>query len=488
MPASRRSFALLMPAQPLYLQLATHYRQAIEAGTLSPGERMPALRVLTERHQVSLSTALQTCRHLESLGWLEARPRSGYFVRSPARRHLQPVPEPQALLPDPAQYVGVHEHVSSVVARGRLAQVRFNLGGAAGSAQLYPCEALRTASVRALRREPALWGLPVPHTGHPAFCTALARQALTAGIVAAPQEVIVTHGGTEALTLALRALAQSGDVIAVESPAYYGLLQLLESLGLQALEIPTSAQTGLSLEALELAARTYPGIRAVVFVPHLQNPLGATMPATHRERLVRWCKAQQIALVEDDTFGPLYDGDAPLPAAKSWDTTGNVIYCASLHKVLAPGMRLGWVLPGRWRSRIEMLKYSQSRGNEALSQVAAAEFMTNGGFERHLQRLRTRLRVHRDWMAQQVAESFPAGTRLTLPQGGIHLWLELPAGTSSERVFDAALAEGIRVAPGSMFSNSRRFDHCLRLNCGLPPSPELAAALRTLGGIAERSG
>lgn len=475
-----------MPSLPLYLQLAAHYRQAIEAGTLGPGDRMPALRVLTERHRVSLATVLQACRHLESLGWLEARPRSGYFVRQPLRQRLQAVPEPQAVLPDPAQYVGIHERVSSVVARGRLAPVRFNLGGAAASAQLYPCEALRAASVRALRREPALWGQPVPHTGHPAFCAAVAKRLLALGIVAAPQEVIVTHGGTEALALALRAVAEPGDVIAVESPAYYGLLQLLESLRLRALEVPASAQAGLSLEALELAARSYPGIRAVVFVPHLQNPLGATMPAERRRRLVQWCESNGAALIEDDTFGPLYEGDAPLPAAKSFDDCGNVIHCGSLHKVLAPGMRLGWVLPGRWRSRVEMLKFTQSRGNEVLSQLAAADFIANGGFERHLQRLRVRLRRQREWMAEAIASSFPAGTRLSQPQGGTHLWLELPGGCSSEAVFDAALREGIRVAPGLMFSNSGRFDHCLRINCGLPPSRELGQAVTQLAGIVAR--
>lgn len=477
-----------MPSQPLYLQLAGHYRQAIQAGTLRPGDRMPALRVLSERHGVSLSTALQTCRHLESLGWLEARPRSGYFVQSPVRPRLEPPPEPPAVLPDPAQFVGIHERVSSVVARGRLAPVRFNLGGAAASAPLYPCEALRTASLRALRREPALWGQAVPHTGHPAFCAAVAKHLLSSGIVTAPREVIVTHGGTEALALALRAVARPGDVVAVESPAYYGLLQLLESLGLRALEIPTSAQTGLSLEALDLAAASYEGIRAVVFVPHLQNPLGATMPAERRRQLVQWCEAHDIVLIEDDTFGPLYDADAPLPAAKSFDTTGNVIHCASLHKVLAPGMRLGWVLPGRWRSRIEMLKFTQSRGNEVLSQLAAADFIGSGSFERHLQRLRARLRRHRDWMAAAIAAGFPQETRLSLPRGGVHLWLELPPGTPSESVFDAALREGIRVAPGLMFSNSGRFDHCLRINCGLPPSPELGQALKRLGCIVAEAG
>jgi DNA-binding transcriptional MocR family regulator len=312
----------------------------------------------------------------------------------------------------------------------------------------------------------------------------LARRALAAGMTLAPDDILVTNGCIEALNLALRAVAQAGDTIAVESPTFYGLLQVLESLGLRALEIPTSPQTGISLEALALAADTYGDIKAVVVVPHLQNPLGSVMPDAHKEGLLRLCEERGIALIEDDTYSELLDGAAPPRAIKSWDAHGSVIHCASLHKILAPGMRLGWVAGGRWQARVEMLKYAQTRNNEGLSQIGAGQFMATGAYDRHLRRLRAALSQQRERTAEAIARYFPPGTRMNVPPGGLQLWVELPDKLSANRLCEEALAEHILIAPGSLFSNSGRFDHYARLNCGWPYTEEIDAALRRLGEIA----
>ncbi|HEX3138946.1 MAG TPA: PLP-dependent aminotransferase family protein, partial [Rhizobacter sp.] len=386
-----------MDLQPLYQRVAHHYRGAIRSGVLVPGARMPSVRSLTRLHQVSLSTALQACRSLEDEGLLEARPRSGYFVRVPRRAAMPPAHEPdpvQAL--DAAQYVGIHDRVSAFVAQSERHHVSTDFAAAYASTEAYPAEALKNAAVRALRRHPDLLVKPVASPGDPGLRAVLARRALEAGMSLGVDEIVVTQGCIEALNIALRAVAQPGDTIAVESPTYYGLLQVLESLGLRALEIPTSPQTGISLEALELAADTYGDIKAVVVVPHLQNPLGSVMPDAHKERLVRFCGTRGLALIEDDTYSELLDCDTPARAIKSWDRTGNVIHCASLHKILAPGMRLGWIAAGRWQARVEMLKYAQTRNNEGLSQVGAGEFMATGAYDRHLRRLRAALGTQRD--------------------------------------------------------------------------------------------
>ncbi|QDQ27193.1 PLP-dependent aminotransferase family protein [Chitinimonas arctica] len=476
-----------MPAPTLYSQLANHYLHAIEAGTLRCGDRMPSVRTLMERHTVSLSTALQACRHLESRGVLEARPRSGYFVRPRQQAALAPMKEPGAALPDPAQYVGIHQRVSAIIAKSQQSPVAINLAGACGAPELYPTEALQTAMIRALRGNPGLLGRPGPPTpnGDPGFRAAIAKNALWARVTLSADEIIVTHGCIEALNLALRAVTQPGDVVAVESPTFFGLLQILESLGLRALEIPSSPQTGISLEALELAAQSYNDIKAVVVVPNLQNPLGSVMPDRHKEDLVHWCEAQRIPLIEDDTYSALGDADTPLSALKAWDRTGNVIHCASLHKTLAPGMRLGWISAGKWHARVEMLKYAQSRSNESLPQIAVAEFMASGAYERHLRRLRTSLRRQREQVSAAIASYFPAGTRLSQPPGGLALWVEMPGKRSSESLFHAALQAGIRIAPGLMFSNSKRFDHYLRISCGSLYSRELEQGIRKLAGLVE---
>ena len=297
-----------------------------------------------------------------------------------------------------------------------------------------------------------------------------------AGIILGP---LLVRLGVEALNLALRAVADPGDTIAVESPTFYGLLQVLESLGMRALEIPTSPQTGISLDALEMAMQTYDNIKAVVVVPHLQNPLGSIMPDAHKQGLVQLCENHGVALIEDDTYSELVNeatrGDTPLRAMKSWDTTGNVIYCASLHKILAPGIRIGWMAAGRWQARVEMLKFTQTRSNEELSQLAVAVPMC----------ILYEIGI---WAAQlfikhTIASYFPEGTRLNVPDGGLSLWVELPHKLSSRRVFDAALAQQILVTPGQMFSNTLRFDPYLRINCGWPHQQDVEQGLRRLGQI-----
>lgn len=469
---------------PLYLQLAAHYLGAIQAGALNPGERMPSVRDLTRLHKVSLSTAVQACHYLEDQGWLEARPRSGYFVRRPQRSALPPSSEPPlAARIDATQYLGIHERVSGFIATAELYPVRINLANAYASSDAYPASALMRAANQALRDQPEMLVNPVPMHGHAAFRSVLARRALDRGMRLSADDIVVTHGCTEAMNLALRAVTQPGDRVAVESPTFFGLLQILQSLGLNCIEIPTSPQTGISVEALSLAFEMHPDIRAVVVVPDFQNPLGCVMPDENKAALVSLCARHEVALIEDDTYAALGDDSEPLRALKSWDEEGGVIHCASMHKILAPGMRLGWISGGRWQTRIRMLKYAQSRPNDPLSQVAVADYLGSGAFDRHLSRLRRVLRGRREQVAESIARHFPPGTRLTMPRGGMLLWVEPPPLRARQNVFETALREGVRVAPGYIFSNSDRYNHYLRINCSLPFTAEVERALQRLAAI-----
>jgi DNA-binding transcriptional MocR family regulator len=468
----------------LYTTVAQHYRRAIQDGALSCGHKMPSVRLAMRAHQVSLSTVLQAYRMLEREGLLEARPRSGYFVSAPRRAMVAALAEPDSRWAfDRAQFVGIHGQVSDFVAKCELYPVRTNLAVAFGPSTAYPVAALRTATRDALRRHPDALVSPVPPQGDPGFRRVLARRALDAGIHVSPDEILVTHGCIEALNLALRAVAARGDTIAVESPTYFGLLQVLESLGMRALEIPTSPKHGISVDALEMAFRLHPDIRAVVVVPNLQNPLGSIMPDAEKDRLNALCARREVPLIEDDTYGALTDDAVPLQAVKSLDTAGNVIYCASLHKTLAPGMRLGWISAGRWHDRVRMLKYAQSRNNDRLSQLTAADVLGGSVYDRHLRRLRLLLKTQREQVADAIAAHFPEGTRLGRPPGGMLLWVELPERRSASAVFETALAAGIRIAPGIMFSNSGRFDHFMRISCGFPVDTAMVDAIRQLARI-----
>lgn len=475
-------------AQPLYLQLAQHYRGAIRTGVLAAGARMPSVRAMTRLHRVSLSTALQACRSLEGEGLVEARPRSGYFVRKPRRNALPDANEPDLSRPlDAAQYVGVHDRVSTFVATSEAQRVSVDFASACAAPDAYPVDDLKNLALRALRRDPSMLVETAASAGDPALRAALARRALDAGMHLTAADIVITQGCIEALNIALRAVTQPGDTVAVESPTYYGLLQVLESLGLRALEIPTSPRTGLSIDALELALRTHPGVKAVAVVPNFQNPLASVMPDEHKQRLVALCEEAGVALIEDDTYGALADDNATLSSLKTWDRGGGVIHCASLRKTLAPGMRVGWVSGGRWHARIRMLKFAQSRANDALAQRTVGEFIASTAFDRHLVRLRRALRTQREQVAEAIAQHFPQGTRSSVPQGSMMLWVEMPAPVSSPRLFDTALAHGIRVVPGTLFSNSDRFERFMRIGCGQPFVREHDEALRRLGDMVRRA-
>ncbi|MDI9652252.1 PLP-dependent aminotransferase family protein, partial [Burkholderia cenocepacia] len=342
---------------------------------------------------------------------------------------------------------------------------------------------LQALAIRLLRRKPTLLTDAGPVGGSPEFRQTMAKRALSYGVTLTPDDVMSTSGGVDAVNLALRAVARPGDTIAIESPAFFGLIQLLESLGLRALEIPASPTTGLSIEALDVALAAYPDIRAVVVVPNLQNPLSCVMPDERKAALVALCSRHGVAVIEDEPYRELVEAPHAVRPVKAWDRDGTVIYCPSFNKVLAPGMRLGWMSAGRWHARVRMLKFAHSRHNAALLQAVAAEFVGSGAFDRHLHRFREQLRVQRDVTIDAIARHFPAGTRMNQPPGGMLLWIALPEGVRSDALFDAALAHGVKIAPGSIFSNSDRFDGYIRLACTRVFDAVHEAAFDTLGRL-----
>ncbi|WP_085726456.1 PLP-dependent aminotransferase family protein [Pseudomonas sp. R37(2017)] len=475
-----------MNTTPLYRQLANHYLDAIRSGILKTGERLPSIRLMMEKHAVSLSTAVQVCRELEDCGVLEARPRSGNYIRQP---DSVPRPAPaQAPTLDTSIYAGIHQQVCTVLKASQHSTIKVNFASAYCAPELYPLKTLQDNMIKALRSDACQLGAAGSTSGNGALRNILARRALASKTQLAPERIVITNGATEAINLALRAVTHPGDTVAVESPTFYGLLQILESLNLRVLEVPASAHTGLNLAALQLLLQGPEQVKALIVVPNLQNPLGSVMPDANKARLVKLCAEHNTVLIEDDTYGDLVDSEQPLSTLKHWDRTDNVIHCASLNKTLAPGMRLGWISAGKWHDRVEMLKHTQSRGCEVLSQLAVSEFMRTPSYERYLRRLRKTLTVQREQMSTAISRYFPIGTNVTHPQGGTLLWVELPRRHSSLALFQEALKVGIQISPGDIFSNANRFDHFVRIGCGAPYSPRIDEALATLGQILKNQG
>jgi DNA-binding transcriptional MocR family regulator len=462
-----------------YRHVAGRIAGLIEEGVLQAGERVPSVRRISAQEGVSISTILQAYTLLESRGYLEARPQSGFYVRS--RRESLP-PEPRTLL--------FARHATKVGASGLISRLLHAaadpgvvpLGAACPAPELLPGRKLNRLLAALVRRSgPEVNEYNFP-PGYEELRRQIARRSLDWGGTLSPSGVVTTCGATEALHLCLRATTSPGDLVAIESPAYFGTLLLLESLGLQAVEIPAHPRSGICLDHLEEALRKN-RIRACIASPNFSNPLGSSMPEEAKRDLVEMLARRGVPLIEDDVYGDLYFSGARPKAAKAFDKEGLVLLCSSFSKLIAPSYRVGWTAAGRFQSKVESLKLSTTLATPTLLQAGIAEFLENGAYDRHLRKMRTAFALQAERMIAAVGRYFPSGTKATRPAGGLVLWVELPRGVDSLELFDRALAERISVCPGPMFSARQRYLNFIRLSCGYPWSPRLERAVETLGRL-----
>lgn len=472
-------------ASPLFEKIARSIAGHIEAGTLGPGDRVPSVRRSSAQHGVSPSTIVQAYLALENEGLIEARPKSGFFVRPHVIEHL---PLPRSSRPRQTA-----TRIESSDLRSRLLELasRTDLvpfGAAPPAMELLPVQKLNRVMAGASRRAQAA-AIQYPHpTGCESLRRQLVRRSFEWGCDLKSDDFIVTSGTMEAVFLSLRAVSKPGDVVVLESPTYFGLLQAVENLGLRALEVPTHPTTGMDLGQLESILR-HQQVAALLGVPSFSNPLGSCMPLENRRALVNLLAKFKVPFIEDDVYGdlPFPPGKRPR-TVKSFDTEGLVLLCGSVSKTLAPGWRVGWVVPGeRYYDRIEQLKTSSTVATAAPPQLAVAEFFRDGGFDRHLRNIRHcyASQVHR--MAEAVCYFFPSNIRLSRPQGGFVLWIELPPSVDGLKLHTRALAHGISIAPGRLFSaRPIQFANFIRLSCGMPWSSKIEQALSVLGGLVKK--
>jgi DNA-binding transcriptional MocR family regulator len=466
----------------LYKQVALRISELIEHGTLRPGERVPSVRRCSEQQNVSIATVTQAYRLLEDRGMIEGRPQSGYYVRA-QRWSAPPEPGMSRPTPHPVQ-VRVSELVMQVVKASRNPEL-IRLGATLPSPELFPIRELQRAMSSVGRRSPQAANSYDPPPGNHALRVQVARRAMEAGCTLAPDDIITTIGVTEALNLCLRAVAKPGDVIAIESPAFFGILQIIESLGMRVCEIPSYPREGICLDELAHRLKSC-RVKACVFTLNFSNPLGSCMPDAKKQLLVKMLAVRKIPLIEDDLYGNLSFTQPRPKVAKAFDEEGWVMLCDSFTKTLSPGYRVGWVAPGRFKAQVEFLKFVNTAASPSLPQMAIAEFLQNGGFDHHLRRIRRFYQDQMQCMSAAISRHFPEGTKLTRPNGGMCLWVELPTNVNSLTVYQHALNAKIGIAPGPIFSAKQKFPNFIRINFGNPWTERIESAVRDLGQIIHR--
>ncbi|MEO2281527.1 aminotransferase-like domain-containing protein [Pseudoalteromonas pernae] len=462
----------------LYQQVIDLIKDMQAHGTLSAGEKLPSLRSMANKLSISIPTVQQAYQELERQGVVSAREKSGFYLNlasAPCNQlgrialARQPVEVNKQVLIEQV-FEGLHR--SGVVPLGIANPVAVSSTDKALSRTMR--RVMNVAGKKAIN-----YG---PHDGFSALKKQIINRYLDFAIGVNGDELIITNGAQEALHIAVQCVTQMGDIVAVESPCYFGIIEMLESLGLKVIEIPMCPQEGLCLEDLERAFSEHE-IKACIFSTSISNPLGSKMPNARRQQLVRVVEQHGAVLIEDDVYGELaYEADDAKPA-QYFSTMGNVITCSSLSKTAAPSYRVGWMIAGKFAPQARRLKRAMSCASSLMNQWALYEFMNSGDYDKNLRVMRQRLALNKERMRALVQRHFPEGTRMTNPQGGCVLWIQLPSNYDVIALFHKALDCGISITPGAIFSATDKYRQCMRLSYGVEWSEKIEKAVALLGTL-----
>jgi len=461
-----------------YIEVAERIEKLIERRALKVGDRLLSVRSLSREQGISLSTSFQAYYHLESKGLIEARPQSGYYVKfSPRDTFEIPASSEPA---EEALPVSVDEMISSVYNDLRSPKLlSFSLS--APDVSLLPSAKLNKSVLHSLRHSPDHC-LSYEHVqGNELLRKQIAKLSFNWGGSLSEDDVVITARCMEALSFCLKAITKPGDAVATESPTFYGIFRVMQSLGLKVVEVPTDLITGVDINYLEQAIERF-DIKACLFVCNFNNPIGSCVPDEKKKQLVDLLAKKEIPLIEDDIYGDLYFGKTRPRTCKTYDKKGLVLHCGSFSKSLAPGHRIGWTAPGRFKDTVIQLKRMHNVSTNTLAQVSIAHFLQNGRYDFHLRRLRKDLHTQCLRYFQAITEFFPKGIRITRPQGGFVLWIEMK-NVDGYKLHKRALRHQIGIAPGQIFSSQDQFQNYFRLSYGLPWSDKVEKGLKTLGEL-----
>lgn len=466
-----------------YEQLAQDIKTQIESGVWRAGDKLPSVRATCKTSGFSISTVMQSYQLLESQGWVTARPQSGYYV-SP--RKVSPR-KPEPILPSTRESVNQSDNVNiNDLLFDVIQQTRDNdivpFSSAFPDPELFPFKVLTrnlASSGRKMLPQSTVTNLP---PGNDALRRCIAQRYNLEGIHVVPDDIVVTSGAMEALNLSLQVLTKPGDLVAVESPTFYGALQAIERLQLKVVEIPSCPKFGINLELFEEALSALP-IKACWFMTSFQNPIGHSLPPEKKRQLIDMLAIHDVPLIEDDVYSELYFGQTkPLPA-KHFDSEHRVLHCGSFSKCLAPGYRVGWVANRQYAKALQRAQLMSTLSASIPTQMGIAEYLQTGGYDTHLRKLRRTLQQRQNAFLKGLKDWLPSEVKVTEPKGGYFLWLELPETVYAQDVYLEALQHKIGIAPGTLFSSDQHFCHHIRLNCSFEWNETTRDAIKTLASI-----
>lgn len=472
----------------LYRQVAQDLATDIEQGVYLAEQKIPSVRKLSKQLQVSVSTINQAYALLEDQGLIRAKPQAGYFVRKGVNDEPVPPPVSQGGQPKAVTKIELINHI--------LEHVNVNssvdLGCAIPDYSFLPYRSLQTHMQKVTRFNMEGVFSYEFSPGLESLRAQIALRMRDVGLRCHADDIVITQGCSEALHLCLSSATQRGDIIAVESPCYYGFLQMADLRGLKVIEIPTDPNHGISVDALKLALEQWP-IKAIMVTSRYSNPTGGSISSEKQKQLVTLARQFDCQIIEDDIYGELPLDRSALSVCnekgpvntviKTHDTDDRVMYCSSYSKTVGPGLRIGWCIPGRNKKAVIQAQRFSTMATSSLPQLTMASYLQNGHYDKHLRSLRQMVTENIKLFSQTVKHNFPSGTRLSVPAGGFILWICLPDSVSSIELLHLAQAESISIIPGDIFSNSDQFKNYIRLNCATPWNEDVRQAIARLGEL-----
>ncbi|MGE8556421.1 MAG: PLP-dependent aminotransferase family protein [Chryseobacterium jejuense] len=459
----------------LYLKIANSVTEQINSETLQFGDRLPSLRSAQKLYNVSLNTIKQAYMELESRSLVESRPKYGYYVSQTSQRKLA-LPSVAKMKVwegknSPEDLVG---KVFGTIAGTDVTQFALGIPGKS----LLPVAKMKKCMIEVIKRKSDSGTNYEPVQGSESLRREIAKWSIVMEGKITEDDLVITSGAMNGVYNCLMAVTQPGDSVAVESPVYFGILQAIQLLGLKAVEIPTHPITGVDLDALK---KVLPKLSACCFVVNYNNPLGFQMPDENKKELVRMLTEHNVPLVEDDVYGNIYFGAGRPKPCKFYDEAGIVMWVGSVSKTLAPGFRVGWVAPGKFKEKIIRQKLVQTVSSPSLFSDVIADFLEHGRYDHHLRMFRKKLYANYLQIQKSVTQYFPDNTKVSEPKGGFMLWLELDKRICTEDLYDEAVNQKVNFAPGRMFSQYNQYQNCMRLNYALEWTDRVESDLEKLG-------
>jgi len=466
----------------LYQQVIEFVEKQAENGVFRAGDKLPSLRKLSKQLAISVPTVKQAYVELERQGAIYARPQSGYYLKAKQVRTLLPMRDKWAhALPAKIHCRNLIEQVYSAIHLPNTIAL-----GLSNPVNTHPPDKtlsrLMKGVLSRVSEKSVSYG---PINGDSSLRLSIALRYQEQGVGVNYDDIIITNGAQEALSIALQCVASKGDIIAVESPSYFGQLELIESLGMKVVEVYTCTEFGVCTKELEEVLKKHK-VKACLFTTTVNNPLGSMMTNKERKNLVELLEKYNTPLIEDEVYSELYfTEEKPLPA-ELYSKKGLVMTCSSFSKTAAPGYRIGWLLAGKFEEKATGIKRAQSCSTSMLPQWTLHDYMTSGEYDKYLKVLRKKLQYNCERMRALITEHFPKEVCISEPKGGGVLWIRCRSHVDTRLFFHEAIEAGVSFAPGIIFSASGKYSNFMRISYGVQWSDAVVEAIKKLGKIVEK--